>query len=60
MKSIREDQDGATLLLELISVFIGLLLMPIVYSSLIPRHNNCHGSWGVAWVEDVTNDWVEL
>ena len=41
-----QDGDGVTLLLELISVFIGLHIMPIVYSSLIPRHNNCHHSWG--------------
>ena len=52
--------DGVTLSLELISVFIGLLLVPIVYSSLIPRHNNYHRSWGMTWVEDVTNGRVEL
>ena len=44
---------GVTLLLELISVFIGLHTMPIVYSSLIPRHNNHHRSWGMTmtWVK---------
>jgi hypothetical protein len=54
-------RDEVTLLLELISaIFIGLHSMPIVNSSLIPRHNNCHRSWGVPWVKKVTNDSVEL
>jgi hypothetical protein len=41
------SRGRVTLLLELISVFIGPHAMPTVYSSLIPRHNNCHRSWGV-------------
>jgi hypothetical protein len=59
------DGDGVTLLLELISVSTGLHTLPIVYSNLIPRHNNCHRSWGMTSVNDVlkdvsTNGWVEL
>jgi len=44
----------------LISVFIGLLLVPIVYSSLTPRRNNCHLSWGVTLVKENGNGGVEL
>jgi hypothetical protein len=63
IQSIQEmERNGATLLLELISVFIGLLLLPIVYSNLTPRHNNHHRSWGVTWgvVKRIGNGWVEL
>jgi hypothetical protein len=34
--------------------------VPIVYSSLIPRHNNYHRSWGVIWVEEMANGRAEL
>jgi len=49
------NQDGVNLLLELIGVSSGLLLLPIVYSNLTPRHNNYHRSWGVTWVKEMTN-----
>ena len=42
-----DDCAGVALLLELISVYIGLHWMPIVYSNLTPRHNNYHRSWGM-------------
>ena len=49
---MQEEKDGVTILLELISVSTGLHPMPIVYSNLIPRHNNCHCSWGVSSVKN--------
>jgi len=56
----RDHWDGVTLLLELISASTGLHTMPIVYSNLTLRHNNCHHSWGMTWVEDLRNGRVEL
>jgi hypothetical protein len=58
---IYSGEIGAvTLLLELISVSTGFHTRPIVYSNLIPRHNNCHRSWGMTWAKDVSNGRVEL
>jgi hypothetical protein len=61
-ESIQEDFfGGVTLLLELISAYVGHQLLPCAYSNLIPRHKNYHRSWEMTWVrKEVSNGWVEL